>query len=209
MIFGLRPLIERCVVRNEPATIRQWDPEGCNTYAIDLSGLTLTDESFLDFLGSELDSSGVPVSTLCFELTETSVIANFDEAILFMDTMRELGCRFALDDFGVGMSSLTYLKRLTVDFVKIDGSFVRGMLDNESDRLTVEMINKIAHLPGKRTIAEFAETPEHLEALLVVGVDYVQGFAIASPMAFEACDAFPRRSAGGSALPEGKAAEKS
>jgi EAL domain-containing protein (putative c-di-GMP-specific phosphodiesterase class I) len=101
-----------------------------------------------------------------------------------MNAMRAMGCRFALDDFGVGMSSLTYLKRLPVDYVKIDGSFVRDMLSDKTDWMTVEMINQISHLAGRRTIAEFVESPEILAALRTVGVDYVQGFAIARPAPF-------------------------
>ncbi|WP_428669839.1 putative bifunctional diguanylate cyclase/phosphodiesterase [Roseibium sp.] len=200
--FGLMPVIDRWVVQNALALIGQQDPEGRNTYAINLSGLTLTDETFLDFLLGELNASGVSPSCLCFELTETSAIANFEEAILFIDTMREKGCRFALDDFGVGMSSLTYLKRLPVDFVKIDGSFVLGMLNDDSDRLTVEMINKIAHLSGKKTIAEFVETPELLEALRTMAVDYVQGYAIGRPEPFVPSEALRRRFASKAVFPD-------
>ncbi len=98
--------------------------------------------------------------------------------------MRRLGCRFALDDFGVGMSSLTYLKRLPVDYLKIDGSFVRDMLTDKSDRATVEMINHLAHTAGKLTIAEFVETPAILAALSQIGVDYAQGYAVARPVPF-------------------------
>ncbi|MCX2723485.1 putative bifunctional diguanylate cyclase/phosphodiesterase [Roseibium salinum] len=199
--FGLMPLIDRWVVRKALEIIRRRDPHGRDTYAINLSGLTLTDESFLDYVRRELTRSGVPPSALCFELTETSAIANFDEAIVFMDTLRELGCRFALDDFGVGMSSLSYLKRLPVDFVKIDGSFVRGILDDKSDMLTIDMINKIAHLTGKKTIAEFVETYEHLLALRSIAVDFVQGFAIDHPMPFD-IDVAVQENANAEILPE-------
>ena len=154
-------------------------------YSINLSGQTLRDETFVSFLSGELRRSNVPADVLCFEITETSAIGNFDDAISFMNAMRAMGCRFALDDFGVGMSSLTYLKRLPVDFVKIDGSFVRDMLKDRTDLTTVKMINQISHLSGRRTIAEFVENAEIIAALRKIGVDYVQGYAIGRPVPFE------------------------
>ena len=129
-------------------------------------------------------SSGVPPEVLCFEITETSAIANLERAAEFIEAMQAMGSRFALDDFGVGMSSLTYLKRLPVDYLKIDGSFVRDMLEDKSDYATVQMINQIAHMSGKKTIAEFVETPEILDALKAIGVDYAQGYAIDRPSIF-------------------------
>jgi diguanylate cyclase (GGDEF)-like protein len=180
--FGLMPAIDRWVVRHALAAIRT---RNGGSYSINLSGVTLADHSFLPYLRDQLQRTGVSPSALCFEVTETSAIANLDDAVCFIEAMRAMGCRFALDDFGVGMSSLTYLKRLPVDYVKIDGSFVRHMLEDRADRATVEMINQISHLSGKKTVAEFVENFAILDALGEIGVDYAQGYAISRPVPLE------------------------
>jgi EAL domain-containing protein (putative c-di-GMP-specific phosphodiesterase class I) len=182
--FGVMPAIDRWVVRHALDIISKRSSTEHDTYSINLSGLTFKDETFMAFLCGELRRTGVPARALCFEVTETATIENLDLAVAFMKAVRDMGCRFALDDFGVGMSSLTYLKRLPVDFVKIDGSFVRDMLTDRMDRTTVEMINQISHLSGRQTIAEFVENEEILAALKEIGVDYVQGYAIARPTPF-------------------------
>jgi diguanylate cyclase (GGDEF)-like protein len=182
--FGVMPAIDRWVVRHALDIISKRSSTEHDTYSINLSGLTFKDETFMAFLCGELRRTGVPARALCFEVTETATIENLDLAVAFMKAVRDMGCRFALDDFGVGMSSLTYLKRLPIDFVKIDGSFVRDMLTDRMDRTTVEMINQISHLSGRQTIAEFVENEEILAALKEIGVDYVQGYAIARPTPF-------------------------
>jgi diguanylate cyclase (GGDEF)-like protein len=184
--FGLMPSLDRWVVRNALDIIGRRRRVVSATYSINLSGLTLKDDTFLPFLRDALRRSCVPADVLCFEITETSAIENLDEAIAFMNAMRAMGCRFALDDFGVGMSSLTYLKRLPVDYVKIDGSFVRDMLTDKADWMTVEMINQISHLAGRKTIAEFVENAEIFAALRTIGVDYAQGYSIGRPEPFRA-----------------------
>ena len=175
------PQIDRFVVSTALEAIGEAACPG-NVYAINLSGPTLGDTGFLPFLQRELERTGVPPQALCFEITETSAIENLDAAIIFMDTMRERGCRFALDDFGVGMSSLSYLKRLPIDFLKIDGSFVRDMLSDPQSHAMVKMINEVAHIAGLTTIAEFAENEAIIAALTALGVDYAQGYAIERPM---------------------------
>ncbi len=192
--FGVMPAIDRWVVRNALDIIGRRKGAVTGTYSINLSGLTLKDDTFLPFLRDALRRSRVPADVLCFEITETSAIENLDEAIAFMNAMRAMGCRFALDDFGVGMSSLTYLKRLPVDYVKIDGSFVRDMLTDKAD-WTVEMINQISHLAGRKTIAEFVENAEILGALRTIGVDYAQGYSIGRPVPFLPDLAAPHRQA--------------
>lgn len=182
--FGLMPALDRWVVRHALDVIGRREGRATGTYSINLSGLTLKDDTFLPFLREALRRSRVPADVLCFEITETSAIENLDEAVAFMNAMRAMGCRFALDDFGVGMSSLTYLKRLPVDYVKIDGSFVRDMLADKTDWMTVEMINQISHLAGRKTIAEFVETADILAALRTIGVDYAQGYFIGRPEPF-------------------------
>jgi len=129
---------------------------------------------------------------ICFEITETSAIANLGSAIRFINELKGLGCRFSLDDFCAGMSSFAYLKHLPVDFLKIDGSFVKDMLDDPVNRAMVEVINHIGHVMGKRTIAEFVETPMIEQALQEIGVDYAQGYLIERPQVFT-CDSLHRQ----------------
>jgi hypothetical protein len=126
--------------------------------AINLSGITIGDDAFLvSCVNSSLLT--IPPEMICFEITETSAIANLGSAIRFINELKGLGCHFSLDDFCAGMSSFAYLKHLPVDFLKIDGSFVKDMLDDPINRAMVEVINHIGHVMGKRTIAEFVETP--------------------------------------------------
>jgi EAL domain-containing protein (putative c-di-GMP-specific phosphodiesterase class I) len=129
-------------------------------------------------------SHAVPHSSICFEITETTAVASLSKATEFMTTLRGLGCRFALDDFGVGVSSFTYLKHLPVDYLKIDGSFVKDMLHDPVNYAMVEAIHRIGHIMGKKTIAESVEHHDTLKALRTIGVDYAQGFGIARPVPF-------------------------
>ena len=125
--------------------------------------------------------SGIDASKICFEITETAAVASFSQANRFIQALKELGCRFALDDFGTGLSSFGYLKHFPVDFLKIDGSFVREILRDPIDREMVRSINEIGHLTGKQTIAEFAENAEIIQMLTSLGVDYAQGYGVAQP----------------------------
>ena len=120
-------------------------------------------------------------SKICFEITETAAVASFSQANRFIQALKELGCKFALDDFGTGLSSFGYLKHFPVDFLKIDGSFVREILRDPIDREMVRSINEIGHLTGKQTIAEFAENAEIIQMLTSLGIDYAQGYGIAQP----------------------------
>lgn len=149
--------------------------------SINLSGLSLSNQSFSPFVMRELEESGFPPEKICFEITETVVIANLSNATRFIKSLRERGCRFALDDFGSGLSSFAYLKNLPVDFLKIDGLFVRDILDDPMGLAMVRSINDIGHVMGKQTIAEFVESDAILEKLIEVGVDYVQGYGIGRP----------------------------
>ena len=125
--------------------------------------------------------TGMPHSAICFEITETAAIANFDKAAFLMRELKGLGCGFSLDDFGSGMSSFGYLKHLPVDHLKIDGAFVRNIADDRIDRAMVEAINKVGHVMGITTIAECVEMPETIAILREIGVDFAQGFAISRP----------------------------
>ncbi len=149
--------------------------------AINLSGHSLTDRNFLYFLTQMLDESNVPASKLCFEVTETVAIANLTAATSFIEGIKSRGSRFALDDFGSGLSSFAYLKALPVDFLKIDGVFIRDLETNAVDASMVKSINEIGHVMGKKTIAEFVENMAILEVLREIGVDYAQGNALGVP----------------------------
>ena len=129
--------------------------------------------------------SQAPTGKICFEITETAAIGNLDNARDFMNRMKIIGCRFSLDDFGTGLSSYSYLRNLPVDFVKIDGVFVKDLANNPSDYAVVRSINEIGHQMGKQTIAEFVENDEILEQLKEIGVDYAQGYGIEKPCRLE------------------------
>ena len=140
---------------------------------------------FRDFLIKEIETSGVTPAQLCFEITETAVIANLRTASALITSLREMGCKFALDDFGVGLSSFSYLKTLAVDYLKLDGYFVKNMVTDKLDRTMVEAINKVGHSMSIKTIAEYVENEEILAAVRETGIDYAQGFVIAKPAPFE------------------------
>ncbi|WP_240466979.1 EAL domain-containing protein [Comamonas sp. lk] len=181
--YGMMPMLDRWVISHALQSLAR-RPAGSrpvDTCAINLSGASLDDEELLHFVKKQIVLHGIAPHLLCFEITETSAIANLSNATRLIQALRALGCRFALDDFGVGMSSLTYLKQLPVDYVKIDGGFVRDMLQEPSNHAMVEMINRIGHILGKKTVAEFVESREIAQALQAMGVDYGQGYAIARP----------------------------
>lgn len=150
-------------------------------FSINLSGASMADASLVDFVRQQLKTHRVAPELVCFEITETAAVGNFDVAVQMMHGMRELGCRFALDDFGAGMSSFTYLKRLPVDYVKIDGAFVKDMSKDAVDFAMVEAIHNIAHRMGLRTVAEFVQNDATIEMLRGLGVDYVQGYGVEKP----------------------------
>jgi diguanylate cyclase (GGDEF)-like protein/PAS domain S-box-containing protein len=150
-------------------------------FAINLSGQSLGDDAFLDFVLEEIEVTGVSPSRVYFEITETAAVGNLAQAVHFIHTLKQLGCRFVLDDFGSGLSSFAYLKNLNVDFLKIDGAFVRDMLGSSVQRALVESIHQIGQVMGIRTIAESVENRETLDLLLEIGVDFAQGYGIAMP----------------------------
>jgi len=186
--YGLMTSLDRWVVENVFRIIARCMHERPGRpmamCAINLSGITIGDDDFLGFLREKFESYSIPPEMICFEITETSAIANLGSAIRFINELKALGCHFSLDDFCAGMSSFAYLKHLPVDFLKIDGSFVKDMLDDPINRAMVEVINHIGHVMGKRTIAEFVETPQIEKALLEIGVDYAQGYLIERPQLF-------------------------
>jgi diguanylate cyclase (GGDEF)-like protein len=188
--YQVMPAIDRWVVANTFHMLMLNDVHQnghVSSCCINLSGQSLSDERFMDFLVSEINNSGVPPELLVFEITETAVIANLCNASKLISTLREMGCRFALDDFGVGLSSFGYLKNLAVDYLKLDGCFVKNMVRDNIDHAMVKAINQIGHTMNIKTIAEFVEDQATLDAVRKVGVDYAQGYFIARPAPIEIC----------------------
>ncbi len=181
--YGLSTELDRWVVKNLMKTLLAYLATGFPParYWVNLSGSSIGDKRFGDFLIGTIASSPLPPGTVNFEITETAVIRNIDVAKKLMNRLREMGCSFALDDFGNGLSSFAYLKELPIDRLKIDGMFVRDIVDDESDRLFVKSIIDISHSLGIKTTAEFVENDAILEAVCGMGVDFVQGFGIHKP----------------------------
>ncbi len=181
--YGITPNIDRWVISNA----FRWlvseadERERLELCSINLSGQSLADEKFLPFVIDQFQISGLDATKICFEITETAAIASYSQANRFINALKELGCKFALDDFGTGLSSFGYLKHFPVDFLKIDGSFVKEMLHDPIDREMVRSINEIGHLTGKKTIAEFAENQEIITMLRGMGIDYAQGYGVSEP----------------------------
>ena len=181
--YGITPQIDRWVIDNA----FRWlvseadERERLAMCSINLSGQSLGDDKFLPYVIEQFHRSGLDAGKICFEITETAAIANFSQASRFIQALRELGCKFALDDFGTGLSSFGYLKHFPVDYLKIDGSFVKGLLNDPIDREMVRSINEIGHLTGKQTIAEWAENEEIIALLRGLGVDFAQGYGVGQP----------------------------
>ncbi len=182
--YNLMPMIDRWVIAAAIRHLREnrdHTADANHIWTINLSGQTICDEGLLEFVMRELDHSGINPSSICFEVTETTAVSNLTRATKLISTLKQYGCRFALDDFGAGLSSFGYLKNLPVDFLKIDGGFVRDMLADPMDAAMVSSINQIGHVMGLKTIAEFVENSEILDQLGKLGIDYAQGYAIHKP----------------------------
>lgn len=191
--YGLMCAIDRWVIQHLFSQQTLWrredvhgDADGIDLATINLSGASLNDETFLDFARDAIKQYNINPRAICFEITETVAITHFDRAIKLLTALREIGCRFALDDFGSGLSSFGYLKNLPMDFLKIDGGLVRHIVDNPIDAAMVEAINDIGHVMGLQTIAEYVENEAIHQKLASIGVDFIQGFGIAIPVPFPA-----------------------
>ena len=180
--YNLMPAIDRWVIATffEYAARRPNQAFG-DTFAINLSGTSINDPSFLAYIVTQFERTGAAPRSICFEITETAAIANLTRATEFMTALKKMGCRFSLDDFGSGLSSFGYLKHLPVDYLKIDGSFVKGILTDPVDRAMVDAINRVGHIIGIQTIAEFVDNDKALEELRHIGVDFAQGYGVHQP----------------------------
>jgi EAL domain-containing protein (putative c-di-GMP-specific phosphodiesterase class I) len=147
--------------------------------------MSLRDETFIDFVIDQIEESNVPAECLCFEITETAGVENLSDAAYFINTIKDTGCRFSLDDFGSGMSSYAYLRDLPVDYLKIDGMFIKNIHNSESDYAVVKSITEVAHFMGKRVIAEYVANDKIVNVLNKIGVDFAQGFGIEEPHLIE------------------------
>jgi diguanylate cyclase (GGDEF)-like protein/PAS domain S-box-containing protein len=177
--YHLMPAIDRWVVRNVFQMLRHVCPSMDMVFNINLSGQSLCDPEFLPFIQRELADSGISASCLGFEITETAAVTHMSRAVRLINTLREAGCHFSLDDFGSGLSSFNYLKNMPVDYLKIDGAFVRNCPEDATDLAMVTSINQVAHILGIRTVAEYVESQAIRAAMMRVGVDYGQGLALA------------------------------
>src|SRR5690606_9303825 len=181
--YNLMPSLDRWVITQVMSSLvyREHRARAPYMLAVNLSGTTLNDSRFLDFLLDELAADAIPPGALCFEITETAAIANLGNVVSFMNALKERGCRFSLDDFGTGLSSLTYLKHLPVDYVKIDGQFIRNVTRDPTDESMVDAIARMARALNIKTIAERVEGRDVLKRLAEIGIAYAQGYYIAVP----------------------------
>ena len=174
--------VDRWVIEHAFEWLSQQNQKGlAPSISVNLSGNSLNDDTLMDFVLEMLAKYKVPTKNVCFEVTETATIDNLAQAADFIREVKKIGCKFSLDDFGSGNASYQYLKHLPVDYIKIDGMFVKEMDKNDNDLALVKSINEIAHLMGKETIAECAESLAIVDMLRDIGVDYVQGYAINKP----------------------------
>ncbi len=182
--YNLMSTLDRWVIREALANLadRSGDSEARYTLAINLSGTSLSEDRFLGDVMRELQKQKLPNGAICFEITETAAISNLARVVHFMESLKALGCKFSLDDFGSGLSSFTYLKNLPVDYLKIDGQFIRNVADDRVDESMVKAISEVGQAMGIATIAERVETKQVLEKLSTLGVEFAQGYYIARPM---------------------------
>lgn len=183
--YNLMIDIDKWVVNNAFSYIQKLEEkyDGAVLCAINLSGQSICDKGFLDYVVRKLDESDITPSSVCFEVTETAAVANFFHAELLLEVLKGMGCSFSLDDFGSGLSSFGYLKKLNVDYLKIDGSFIKSMLDDDKDYALVKSINQVGKEMGMKTIAEFVENDLLHNKLIEMNVDFSQGYGISKPVA--------------------------
>jgi diguanylate cyclase (GGDEF)-like protein len=182
--YNLAPAVDRWVISHlfEWIATKSGFLDNLSLCSVNLSGLSMSDETMLAFITEQFSKWAIPAHKICFEVTETAAIANLSHATKFINQLKERGCLFSLDDFGSGLSSFAYLKNLPVDYLKIDGLFVKDILDDKVDLAMVKSINEVGHVMGKKTIAEFVENEQIFNLLHELGVDYAQGYGIGKPV---------------------------
>lgn len=185
-------IIDRWVVERSLELLEaRFHNQSKNIYAINLSGYALSDENFLNFVVDKLKTYKRNPSNICFEISENVALTDLKHVMKFILTLKELGCRFSIDDFGSNLSSFSYLKDIPLDYLKIDGRLIKGILTDTVDCAIIESINRIGHIMGLETIAAWVEDTETLQLLEEIGVDYVQGFGLAEPYLFHTDSAKP------------------
>ncbi len=181
--FGYMVQVDQWVVRQVFSWISQMmdEEKDVPNLAINLSGNSVTDDAFMEFLFEAISEYGVGTSKICFEITETGTINNMVKATDFVNEFKNIGCKFSIDDFGTGLASHSYLRDLPVDYVKIDGTFIKHIHENPKDFAMAKSINDLSHFLGMETIAEFAENDEVIAKLREIGCDYIQGWGVGRP----------------------------
>ena len=186
--YFLMPQIDRWVTSTSIARLAEYaEPialSGAN-FAINLSGQSLSDDDILEFIDEELAASGLPAEHLCFEVTESAAVSNLQKAQIFIDELRDRGCRISLDDFGAGLSSFAYLKNFNVDTLKIDGGFIRDITANRISESMVAAITQVAKVMELETVAEYVESKKTRNLIAELGVDYAQGHEVGKPLSFD------------------------
>jgi diguanylate cyclase (GGDEF)-like protein len=188
--YNLMSTLDRWVIHEALTELADRNDEGEARYtlAINLSGTSLSEDRFLGFVIDELKKQKLPDGAICFEITETAAISNLSRVVHFMQALKQLGCKFSLDDFGSGLSSFTYLKNLPVDYLKIDGQFIRNVAEDSVDQSMVKAIREVGQAMGIKTIAERVETRQVLDKLGSLGVEFAQGYYIARPISVASFD---------------------
>ena len=186
--YQMMPQIDRWVISTTLAKLTEhtdYLASSGASFAINLSGQSLGDDEILSFIEDEMESTGVPAKSLCFEVTESAAVSNRKKAQAFINALRARGCRFSLDDFGAGLSSFAYLKNFQVDTLKIDGSFIRDIVGNRISEAMVVAITQVAKVMELETVAEYVESASTMKVVAELGVDFAQGHAVGKPMALE------------------------
>jgi EAL domain-containing protein (putative c-di-GMP-specific phosphodiesterase class I) len=180
--FGMMYIIDKLVVDSFCQFYQENQAKISSTlFALNISGHSLSRDSFLSFVLSCFKKYDIHCPDICFEITESEIIKNLDKANVFIKTVRNLGCQISLDDFGKGLTSFSYLKNISYDFIKIDGQFVKELNDNKINAAIIKSIVYIAEIMGKKTIAEHIEDVNSLEQIAALGVDFFQGHYFSEP----------------------------
>lgn len=196
--YNLMSTLDRWVIREALTELadRTEEAEARYTLAINLSGTSLSEDRFLEFVIDELEKHQLPKGAICFEITETAAISNLSRVVHFMQELKKLGCMFSLDDFGSGLSSFTYLKNLPVDYLKIDGQFIRDVVNDSVDESMVRAISDVGHAMGIETIAERVESKQVLDKLGNLGIEFAQGYYIARPASVQTFEPWGQQKSG-------------